>query len=58
MFGVNLSWIKLCKNGSGRAEAGEAREWKDWFNPKDGEWRLVLRFYTASGRYGVKLATR
>lgn len=42
----------------GRAEAGEAREWKDWFNPKDGEWRLVLRFYAASGRYGVKLATR
>lgn len=32
--------------------------WKDWFRGKRGEWRLVLTFDDATGRYSIKMSTR
>ena len=41
-----------------RVESEATVERKEWFNGKRGEWRLVLLFEDASGRYNVKLSTR
>jgi hypothetical protein len=41
-----------------RVEAEDEVERKEWFNGKRGEWRLLLVFEDASGRYNVKLSTR
>ncbi len=41
-----------------RVEAEDVIERKEWFNAKRGEYRLLLIFEDASGRYNVKLSTR
>jgi len=41
-----------------RVEAEAEVERQDWFNAKSGEWRLLLIFEKASGRYSVKLSSR
>ena len=41
-----------------RVEAEADFKWKDWFTARDGEWRLVLTFEDATGRYSVKMSSR
>ncbi|MEE8523668.1 MAG: hypothetical protein V3T72_07025, partial [Thermoanaerobaculia bacterium] len=41
-----------------RVEAEAEIERKEWFNAKRGEWRLLLIFEGATGRYSVKLSSR
>lgn len=41
-----------------RVEAEDEVERQEWFTAKRGEWRLLLIFEDATGRYSVKLSSR